>query len=495
MPSHVRTVLILLLALSVAVPAEAAARTHPKRRPAPHRRHKPKPKPKPPPAPPLKVLTGSAVNVTSTSATLTARLRGAQRRTTRYWFQYGSSGAYGATTAKLRVPRTGVVNVSAGVPGVSPVASYHFRVVASNCGGCAAHTVYGQDNTFTTTGYLNPVYGNSEAADPYVLDNGGTHNDYWAFNTGNRFPIRHSTDLIHWTDVSWALTSLPSWVVQVGDWHPWAPSVVHARGACPGTGSADCYVMYYVGLSAQFGANCVAVATSATPQGPYTDQGPLSNGLVDTAGRPVGCGDENGYGVIDPSPFVDPATGQAYLYVSEDFACPPLSIFCTNGNSALQPTVSVIPLSADFMHANGPRTPLFSADPGTWEAAGVVAPTVEGPFVVFHGGLYYLFYSGGSWRTTYGMGYATGSSPTGPFTKAPTNPFMAPTASVLSPGGGDAFVAGPHGGSWLLYHGRSGMLTSPRTMRIEPFGWAPTPDGPEAPQFMGPTSVPQPGQP
>ena len=49
------------------------------------------------------------------------------------------------------------------------------------------------------------------------------------------------------------------------------------------------------------------------------------------------------------------------------------------GNSVLQLTISVIPLSGDELTATGPRTPLFTGDPGTWEATAVSAATVEGP--------------------------------------------------------------------------------------------------------------------
>lgn len=83
--------------------------------------------------------------------------------------------------------------------------------------------------------------------------------------------------------------------------------------------------MYYVGLSAQFNVNCIAVATSPTPVGPCVDHGPLASpdplGSTGTSatgpGMPVGCGDAAGVGNIDPSPFID-SSGQVYLYVSTD---------------------------------------------------------------------------------------------------------------------------------------------------------------------------------
>jgi hypothetical protein len=42
-----------------------------------------------------------------------------------------------------------------------------------------------------------------------------------------------------------------------------------------------------------------------------------AGGDGDARGRPIGCGDDAGYGNIDRAPFVD-ANGRAYLYLSTD---------------------------------------------------------------------------------------------------------------------------------------------------------------------------------
>ena len=209
---------------------------------------------------------------------------------------------------------------------------------------------------------------------------------------------------------------------------------------------------------------------------------------------PLGCGDSGGVGNIDPSPFIDPSNGatpgQAYLYLSTDTVC-------TNGTSCtLKPTISVIPLDSDLLEASGPRVPLFSGDPSpSWEDQNVAAPTVEGPSMALHNGTYYLFYSGGNWGWTYGMGYATGPSATGPFTKWTGNPILAETPTVFSPGGGDELVTGPHGGQWLVYHARANSHSDPRTLRIDPFMWKPSPGAPDVAVVAGPTSAPQTVQP
>jgi xylan 1,4-beta-xylosidase len=97
-------------------------------------------------------------------------------------------------------------------------------------------------------------------------------------------------------------------------------------------------------------------------------------------------------------------------------------------------------------------------------------PKVEGPWTQKRGSTYYLFYSGGDYRAAYGMGYATSSSVAGTFTKSKSDPILKETTDVRSPGGGSSIEA-PRGGDWMLYHGRAGNYSQPRTLRIDPLTW------------------------
>lgn len=90
--------------------------------------------------------TGAA-GITTTTATLSARIRPSFRATT-YHFDYGPTEAYGAST-----PESGSVGAdnaghAAGVAvsGLAAGTTYHFRVVATNAIG----TVFGPDRTLTT---------------------------------------------------------------------------------------------------------------------------------------------------------------------------------------------------------------------------------------------------------------------------------------------------------------------------------------------------------
>jgi hypothetical protein len=67
---------------------------------------------------------------------------------TTYYFQYGTSTAYGAVTATANAGSSQLdVSVQAAVSGLTPGTSYHFRLAATNSYG----TRYGSDVTFTTS--------------------------------------------------------------------------------------------------------------------------------------------------------------------------------------------------------------------------------------------------------------------------------------------------------------------------------------------------------
>jgi hypothetical protein len=329
--------------------------------------------------------------------------------------------------------------------------------------------------------FVNPVYAPG-FADPTVLDVGGSHNQYYAFGTGDRFPMLRSTDLVHWTYLGTAMTSRPDWTAQSGEYNPWAPNVIETGTACPGERTGPCYVMFYVSVNRNLNpdTNCIGVAVSGEPDGPFGDQGILSNesGSVDASDRPIGCGDDNGYSNIDPAPFVD-QDGTPYLYLSTGHLCAPGSP--PHAECPFDRRLSVIPLSENLLTAVGTRQPLLGWG-DAWEQQ-----IVENPWPRRRGDTYELFFSGGNYRRTYGMGYATAASPTGPFAKAPVNPILKDSADVLSAGGG-SLVTGPRGGEWVAYHGRDGEYALPRQLRIDRLEAAP--DGTW--RVAGPSITPQP---
>jgi hypothetical protein len=98
-----------------------------------------------PPGPPG-ATTGSARNVTTTGARLTASVDPNSHATT-YRFEYGTTTAYGKQTAQASAGSgASPVAVSASISGLQPHTRYHYRVVATNAAGVAR----GRDRTFTT---------------------------------------------------------------------------------------------------------------------------------------------------------------------------------------------------------------------------------------------------------------------------------------------------------------------------------------------------------
>jgi hypothetical protein len=90
-------------------------------------------------------VTGAASAVTATTATLNGTVSPNKESTT-YWFEYGTTTAYGSQTPVDTVTGNADKAVSADLTGLAPSTTYHFRLVANNPSGRAT----GADATFTT---------------------------------------------------------------------------------------------------------------------------------------------------------------------------------------------------------------------------------------------------------------------------------------------------------------------------------------------------------
>ena len=94
------------------------------------------------------VQTGPAQGVGVTTATLTGAVDPKTRSTT-WWFEYGTSTAYGSKTSSQSAgSSSGAKAVSAGLKGLTSGVVYHFRLVAKSDAG----TTTGADGTFQTAG-------------------------------------------------------------------------------------------------------------------------------------------------------------------------------------------------------------------------------------------------------------------------------------------------------------------------------------------------------
>lgn len=99
-----------------------------------------------PACPPPQATTDPATGVTQTTGTLNGTVNPA-RRTATYHFDWGTTTAYGSTTAAQAAGSDSSDHPeSAGLTGLRPGTTYHFRIVATNSAGTAT----GADQVFTT---------------------------------------------------------------------------------------------------------------------------------------------------------------------------------------------------------------------------------------------------------------------------------------------------------------------------------------------------------
>ena len=248
-------------------------------------------------------------------------------------------------------------------------------------------------------------------ADPSVIYGDGRYYGYATNAAAGNVQVIASADLKHWEWVGGTLTSLPSWAVPG---FTWAPSVLHRDKT---------YYMYYAARHAASKRQCISVARSAKPDGPFVD---------DSTG-PLVCQLNLG-GSIDASSFVA-ADGSAYLLWKSEGEV-------VGGSAQLW----IRKLGDDYKSFDGDGVVLAGVDRG-WEGR-----TVEGPSMAEANGVFYLFYSANRWDTAdYAEGFAVCSKPTGPCTKPGNNVLLAKHDKIAGPGGGEVFMA-PGGQLFISYH-------------------------------------------
>ncbi|NJK46094.1 MAG: family 43 glycosylhydrolase [Pleurocapsa sp. SU_196_0] len=277
--------------------------------------------------------------------------------------------------------------------------------------------------------YTNPVL-SSDFPDPFVLRVGATYYAYATNGGGNTIQLATSSDLVSWVYAGDAFGSLPGWAEP--GW-TWAPEVAEVPGG---------YAMYYTARHAESARQCVGVAFSTNPEGPFTD----------TSSEPLVCQLDQG-GSIDASPFTD-RDGQRYLYWKND------------GNCCGLPTYLYVQrLSSDGLKLVGEAKALIYNTDG-WEGNLIEAPTIYR-----RGDKYYLFFSAADYgNETYAVGYAYGFSPTGPFTKWKNNPVLKTAGRVAGPGH-QCVITDDAGTLWMLYHawetGNTGYPNGQRTLHLD----------------------------
>ena len=284
--------------------------------------------------------------------------------------------------------------------------------------GCAAPRA----SAPAAVSYTNPVLA-ADFPDPAVLRS--SDGFYYAYATQTttsegrtiNIQVARSRDLVSWLHLGDALPAKPGWASQTQDF--WAPDVAEHGGR---------YYMYYsakpdAALTDQSRGLCLAVATAARPEGPFTDMG-----------RPLQCGP--GFVNIDPMAFDDPRTGRRLLYWGSGFGPIKVQELAADRTSFAQGSsaVDLIPVDPTDTPENYRRL-------------------VEGAWVVWREPYYYLFFSGDNCcgpNIHYAAMVARSRSATGPFELLPGT-ILSRTERWIGPGH-NSVVRDARGADWIVYH-------------------------------------------
>ncbi len=182
--------------------------------------------------------------------------------------------------------------------------------------------------------------------------------------------------------------------------------------------------MYLTAHSVDPDMQCIGVARSAHPAGPFRPVGT----------RPLVCPAAQG-GAIDAASYVEP-DGSRYLLWKND------------GNCCGKDTwLHLQPLSRDGLRTTGPAVRLVMQDQA-WEG-----DLVEAPTLVRHGTSYVLFYSANDYGgDRYATGYAVASRLRGPYVKGDEPLMTSDSTGVIGPGGQDVMTT-TAGESRIVFHG------------------------------------------
>jgi arabinan endo-1,5-alpha-L-arabinosidase len=272
--------------------------------------------------------------------------------------------------------------------------------------------------------YINPVL-NQNFPDPTVIR--APDGYYYVYATNHQvngklvhIQVSRSRDLVSWELLGDAMPQKPGWATH--DF--WAPHVSYDQ-------KNKTYYLYYSGEApGEATGKCLGVATSKSPAGPFTDKG-----------TPLLCGES--FVNIDPMAIDDPATGIKYLYWGSAHEPIKVQQLADDRLSFKAGTVAreVVPAR-------------HNSNPDNYENL------IEGAWVVFRQGYYYLFYSGDNCcgdKAHYAVMVARSRHPTGPFetleqVKGIKNSvILARNDRWLAPGHNSIITDGA-GQDWILYH-------------------------------------------
>lgn len=321
------------------------------------------------------------------------------------------------------------------------------------------------------TSFKNPL--RVQFGDPYILYDKKSAT-YYMYGTGggakNGFATYSSADLVNWKNEGQVYFGNTTSTWGIGAF--WAPEVYAVN---------DKYYMFYSAQSKFNPTNelenfKIGVAVADSPKGPFKD----------ISEKPLF---EPGYPVIDANVFFDD-DGRTYLYYSRCcYKHPVASEIAAEAkrkgwfSEVEESWVYGVEIKPDFSAIIGQpilllRPPVKLNDKqAEWESRSVTSKEVnrrwtEGSFTFKKEGIYYMMYSANHFAgENYAVGYATASSPLGPFKKAENNPVLQKNTDKggnVSGTGHNSVTFSPDGKQmFCVYHGRTQATGKERVVFID----------------------------
>ena len=284
-------------------------------------------------------------------------------------------------------------------------------------------------------------------ADPTIFPYGGK---YYLIGTSGDHSVNRgfkafaSKDLLHWHRVT--APGQPNYLVldsaqSFGNKGFWAPQLLLPPGAGKKKAAPKTVLMAYTANEQ------IAIAGSINGIiGPFTQKLNNTNSQASKTGNGFTKLFTDSFKHIDPFIFTDPVTGKHYIYY----------VKLDKGNNIY---VSELKLDQHgSIHVQkGTERPCIHATAHWENTAGSSWPVTEGPTVLYHNGYYYIFYSANDFRNVdYAVGYATSTSPIGPWAKSKDSPLISRSLTGLNgTGHGDVFQD-KNGHFYYVFHAHNG---------------------------------------
>ncbi len=296
-----------------------------------------------------------------------------------------------------------------------------------------------------TAGILNLQGFTQRIHDPVLAAENGR---YYVFSTGSRLIVICSDDMIEWTWCGRVFDQNPDWLTAavpgLGAGDLWAPDISYFNGK---------WHLYYAGST--FGSNrsAIGLATNVTLDPESPDYRWQDEGLV------IASRLSDNWNAIDPN-FVLDGDGQPWLAFGSYW-------------------------SGIKLHKLDPATGKLAADDTTlYSLAQRVGgnTAIEAPFIIQHGGYYYLFVSFDACcqgaASTYNVRVGRAEKITGPYVDQAGIPLLQGGGTLILSAydrwrgpGHNGIYQDEAGTDWLVYHAYDAKEVGIPKLRIEAIRW------------------------